>query len=269
MQPKQVTVRDILLREYESRKIKNAFYSLRAFARDLEIPASNLSLVLRGKKGFSQQRAHHLARKLMLNDDETELLVLLAKSEHARSPIERKQAKDKIKAMDAVFNYEQVDNDKFQLISDWHYYAILELTDVQDFVSEIPWIARRLQLSETTVAQAIDKLLEVKMLSFQNGVYKQTQEHLTTPNGIPSQAIRKYNRQIMALAETKLDGVPIEERDFSTMTMALDEKSYVKATQLIKDFRRNLTKLLQSTRTKNRVYCLSMQFFPMDKKDLR
>ncbi len=42
-----------LLHEFTAVKSKNPNYSLRAFARDLDIPFSSFIQALRGKKGFS------------------------------------------------------------------------------------------------------------------------------------------------------------------------------------------------------------------------
>ena len=52
---------------YTERKTRNKKYSLRAFARDLDIPVSSLSELLSGKSGISKERAIKVADKLNLS----------------------------------------------------------------------------------------------------------------------------------------------------------------------------------------------------------
>ncbi|MNL85876.1 hypothetical protein D3C87_2143560 [compost metagenome] len=49
------------------------------------------------------------------------------------------------------------------------------------------------------------------------------------------------------------------------MAVASDELEEVQA--MIKNFRRELAKKLSKATEKDRVYCLSIQFFPFDKKE--
>ena len=55
---------DFLLEEFRARRTRNSNYSLRAFARDLDMPASKLSQNLRGLCGISVAKAEKIARKL-------------------------------------------------------------------------------------------------------------------------------------------------------------------------------------------------------------
>lgn len=58
----ELNYRFFLKRELNARKARNAAYSLRSFARDLEMPSSKLSEVLNSKCGLSQKSAEKLAR---------------------------------------------------------------------------------------------------------------------------------------------------------------------------------------------------------------
>ncbi|MBC7692320.1 MAG: helix-turn-helix transcriptional regulator [Methylotenera sp.] len=60
-------IRDELL----ARKQKNSSYSLRAFARDLEIDPSAISRILKGKQTLSLLICLKVIRKLKLSEDES------------------------------------------------------------------------------------------------------------------------------------------------------------------------------------------------------
>jgi plasmid maintenance system antidote protein VapI len=90
--------RDFILRELERRQKKNPSYSLRAFARDLEMPSSRLSEILNRKMGLSEARAINLAERLNLSQPEKEYFIDLALSEHARSAVMKEMALRRVKA---------------------------------------------------------------------------------------------------------------------------------------------------------------------------
>jgi plasmid maintenance system antidote protein VapI len=60
----------ILTREFEQRRERKPSYSLRAFARFIELDPSHLSKVFRGQRGLSQERASAIFRKLGLDSDQ-------------------------------------------------------------------------------------------------------------------------------------------------------------------------------------------------------
>jgi len=263
----QLSFREILLREFDTRKKKNGSYSLRAFARDLEIPAPKLSLALRGKKGFSHERAKRITEKLLLGEEESELFIELVRAEHARSHMERSQAREKVKSLRTVNAYSTIELERFRIISDWYHFAILELSDLNHFNPEPKWIAEKLDISLEEAKDAIQRLFDFGfVVKTVDGKWKRTENHLATSNGIPSSEIREYHRQIIGKAQESIEKTTFNRRDLSAMTMSIDEKNYQKATQLIKKFRRDLTKIMQDSSARNRVYCLSIQFFPLDKE---
>ena len=60
---------EILRQEYQKRKDKNAQYSIRAFARDTEFHAGELSQILRTKKRLSLSAGIRILKKLNLDKE--------------------------------------------------------------------------------------------------------------------------------------------------------------------------------------------------------
>lgn len=60
----------IIRRVFEHRREKNGSYSLRAFARDIDLSPSFLSLFLNGKKNLSLNSAYRIGRRLGLEPEE-------------------------------------------------------------------------------------------------------------------------------------------------------------------------------------------------------
>lgn len=73
--------RNYLNLELSKRKKAQQDYSLRKFAKDLEMPASTLNGILKGTSKLSPQKCSQIAKKLKLNRDETFSLIFSALSE--------------------------------------------------------------------------------------------------------------------------------------------------------------------------------------------
>ena len=84
---------EILLEEFTRRRLVNPFYSLRAFAQDLELDPKHLCLVIKNKKGLSRRKAELVARKIHLSYRDQKLFVWLVCAASGRSEKTRAMAK--------------------------------------------------------------------------------------------------------------------------------------------------------------------------------
>lgn len=263
----ELTYQHYILTEFQERKSRNPSYSLRAFARDVGVAAPKLSEILRGKKGLSEASARKLAPRLGLSKEESDLFVNLVIAKHARRQHEREGAEERLKQLTTRLRFNEASLDSFKVISDWYHFAILELCDLPDFQSSPSWIAKRLQISEKIATEAVHRLFDLGLLAEKKkGQWYQTEAVLATPSGIPSSAIRNHHRQVLTKAEEALTKFSVEERDFSATTLAVSESHLEEARKMIKTFRRDLAKKLSEAPRKDRVFCLSIQFFPLDRK---
>ena len=89
METERVNYRQILGEELERRCKRNPSYSLRSFARDLNLSVGSISKVLSGKQGLSASKAKQISKLLDLGDSETELFCTLVESSHARAKVNR------------------------------------------------------------------------------------------------------------------------------------------------------------------------------------
>lgn len=208
-----------------------------------------------------------LAKKLRLSQDESDIFISLVGLHQKRNKAARKQAEENLKSIQATRGYDELSLERFKIISDWYHFAILELTELPFFESDAKWIAGRLGISSKLAAEAVDRLLEFGLLKqTPAGTYVQTHSYLATPSGIPSRELREHHSQILMKADAALEEVEISERDFSAITMAVDTSQIDELRKKLKEFRRSFSKSTDSSPKKNRVYCLAIQFFPLDRE---
>ena len=78
----QPNLRLILNKKLDELKSKNPSYSLRAFARKLNVTPSALSEIINGKRRVSEKKAQSLAHHLLLDPTEKMKFLKISKNYH-------------------------------------------------------------------------------------------------------------------------------------------------------------------------------------------
>ena len=68
-----------------------------------------------------------------------------------------------------VPNYGELQIDIFNLISDWHHYAILSLGDIKPNRANPKWISAQLGITLRDASNAFDRLLRLGLIKKKNG----------------------------------------------------------------------------------------------------
>ncbi|MEC9283740.1 MAG: TIGR02147 family protein [Bdellovibrionota bacterium] len=257
------TYRDILMDELRRRKALNESYSLRAFAKYLELSASRLSQILNEKEGLSYGKAQELVKKLKLSDKEEQIFCLSVGALHSRKHAEKEAFSHRLgEIKKSNEKYEQIGLEYFQVISDWYHFAILELTRLDDFHNDEEWIANRLGIKKEEVKLAIARMKNLKLLEEKDGKLIDNFQYLVTPQDTPSVALKKFNSQLMKKAMLALFEQDVDQREIASTILTIDREELPAIKKLIRDFRKSLERNLKSKR-KNAVYCLNTQFFDL------
>ncbi|MDH4466424.1 MAG: TIGR02147 family protein [Bacteriovoracaceae bacterium] len=242
-----------LQEELLMRNKSNSSYSLRAFAKLLQVSPSALSAMLRGKRSITKKSAEKMGLKLGMGLDVIKSL-----------QIDDKGSK--------TLRYDQLSLDTFALISDWYHYAILELIRVRPFKSDAAWIAKKIGITKTEVNIAIERLVRIDLLEIDDeGQWHDISGGLTTniSEGLTSAASRNLQKQILEMAIQSIDTDDLSKRDNTSLTIAIHSDDLVEVKQRIKNFRRSLLEFLErpGTQSPNEVYHVSFALNPITKND--
>ena len=236
-----------LQEELVERLKSNPRYSLRAFARALKVDPSLLSKILRGKRRISRSLLPQLVQKLDLSPTEAERYLAAAGRTDTPAP-----------------SYKQITLDHFHLISDWYHYAIFELVTVKGFQQDFRWIARALGITVPEAQAAVERLFRLGLLKDADGGWVQSEDNITTiGNEFTATALRRMQKQILEMGVLALENTPVEERDQTAITMAVDSRLLPDAKKRIKKFRRELCDLMQKDRDRDSVYHLAVSLYPV------
>ena len=238
-------VKTIIAEELARVQAKNPSYSLRSYAKKLGISPAALSEIMRGRRPLTRKAARKILERLCVHPQKAEKL--LAKTDH----VDQKE-------------FTKINMDYFNVISDWYYLAILSLAETEGFCDEPEWVAERLNIRKRDAKSAFARLERLGLMERREGGLCPTGLQYETSQGIANPAIRKNHFQNLELARKSLEGDPLDERDFSAITMVVDPERLPEAKKRLKEFRREFCSHMESGR-KREVYRLCLQFFPLSK----
>lgn len=261
-----ITYRFFITREFDRRCQKNPSYSLRAFARDLEISVSSLSEILRVQAGLSARAAVRLVAKLRLSEVEAEYFKALVEAEHSRSIIKKKQAKLRLQVLQEQQNFRGFDQEKAKFISDWYYSAILELTELDGFESNEKWIAKKLGMSLEQTQLALQRLFQFELLDTVNGRWVQTHKQLCFESDVVCNEFKKHHLQMLEKAKTAITDLDMDVREVSSVTLAISSHELPRLKKFLSATRKTLMMDAEKMKSKDRIYALTLHLFPVDQK---
>jgi len=250
---------DWLRSEYVRRRQKNPAYTMRSFARHLEISSGRMSEILAKKRNLTYAMADKVADRLGYAPPERHAFLELVSTESSS----RKSSRT-IKHSE----YTNLSAEMFSVIADWQHFAILNLIKLKSFRNEPRWIASRLNISVTEVHSALERLQMLGMIEkVPNSGLKRTISTFVTSYEVPSAALRRSHKQDLERAIAALEDVPLPLRNITSITFPADLKKIKKAKVLIKDFERRIAKLMNSSKA-TAVYNLNVQLIPVTKEEL-
>lgn len=241
-------IRVAIQREFIERCRKNPAYSLRAFAKYLDINQSFLSKLLKGQRAITKDLAASVGPKLGLKPDQVKALF---KSGTASLP-----------------GFLSLTDDEFELLSEWHHFAIIELSKTEGFEADVHKIASRIGIHVEEVRDAVERLQRLNFIQVKDGKFRVLSPNTTWTNTQKtSEARKKIQKALLEKSLDAIDHVPFEQRENGSVTVAINTKRLPEFKEKLKEIRKELADFFQATDEANldQVYQLTLSFFPLTK----
>jgi uncharacterized protein (TIGR02147 family) len=244
-------------------------FSYRAFARRAGLKSPNyLKLVIDGDRNLTPEMAHRFAAACALSGPALTYFVDLVAFTQARTTDEKAARYERLIRFREHRAIHRIDIAYGQYHSRWYIPAVRELVFRKDFRRDPKWIAGQLlpSISEREAAEAIDLLLELDLLSEQDGVLSPTEALVTTGPEVKGLHYVQYHRTMMSRAVAALDELPPRERDISSVTLCLGPKAIARMKERIRAFRRELLQMSADEREPVQVIQVNFQVFPLSRE---
>ncbi len=255
---------EILLDHYMAKKAVNQSYSMNAFARDISIRPSQLSEVLRKKKGLSVKSAQIISNKLKLKKQERTFFIESVIAECARSPKERDLAKSRLRK--EISENHEMTKAEFSLIKDWLHFAVLEYIRIKKNNFKITAAADYFSVPTSRVNTVLTNLETVGLVQKKGNQYIIKDQTVFAPQNVPLTAKKIHHLKHLKLSMGACINQDYLNRDYITQTIAIESAQMPEIKKMIKEFHVKLNRLLASNQnSKDAVYAFSTQFFSLNK----
>jgi uncharacterized protein (TIGR02147 family) len=245
--------RSILQAELARRCARNSHYSLRAFAKYLEVDHSTLSQYLRGKRRLTERAIRKFGVRLGLDSEAIECSI------RAEQYVARPEGDSALAAL------QETTQDAASLIADWQHYAILELVHLRDFRPDSRWIARVLGVSVDEVNIALHRLLRFGLLEMTDAGQwlDRSGDTATSLVGFAHAAVSRMMEQVRSVTASVVKDLPDDSYAYSATTLAMNTAALPAARAIVARMRDDLLKLLSQTTRGDDVYHLEIALVPV------
>jgi len=257
--------RDLLKDAFEDRKASSPLYSYRMMAEALGQDTSNIFRILQKDAHLPARCQSRAIEYLNLTGRSAEYFVLLIAYSREKDQQARHEILEKAMSLRDVAN-RQLGEQELAYFRDWWVVAIRSLLEVVDGRVNPAALGQRLcpQIPKEEVDKALDMLLELGLVrKASSSRLVLADAHLNAGGEEKTQAVRHFQRQILALASESLERFPKDQRDVSTLTLAVDKTAFVEIRGMLREFRQQIQKRVEESPRPDRVMQLSMAFFPL------
>jgi uncharacterized protein (TIGR02147 family) len=254
----------ILLREFDKKKEKNPRYSLRIFARHLDIDHSTLSQIFSRKRGISEKLAQKIVGNLSLTHHEKQKFLTSVETCFARAKKKKAAAAEKLSQISKYADPVVVHQDPINTINHWRHIAVYELVSTKR-ATTVNQLVHVLKMSTDQASLIVNQLCDLKILEMINGSLVATASSVQTLNDIPSSAIVKYHASIAEKAAQSVTSHDILEREFQNLVISFSKEHMNGAKQMIRDFMSEFSTKYYNEQPSTEIYSLAVNFFSLER----
>ena len=262
----------MLKTEFANRQSGNSSYSLRAFARDINIAAPRLSMILNKKKGLSVNKASDIIINFSWAVEDKEAFVNFVQATHGRSKKDRLLAKESIKdqLQKRTRSIEKfVEDNFFKQIAEPIHYLIIEALKLNDISPSVEGLNLVINYPKVKIEEAILRLESLGLLEIDNNTIRVREYIINSGGKVLSMALRKHHSIQLQSAIKAINEQDVNTRTLSSLTVAVPKELVPEISQRINEFRREINEYIinHENQEKTDVYCLSTQFFRLTNKE--
>lgn len=239
----QTQIAQFLRNELKKRKQKNPNYSLRAFARDLEINKTTLSFCMLETRQLSEANFEKIL--VNINVDATQ----------------RSYLRSLFMDLQDGGAFSTITPEEAEAFSAWLPFAILDLIPIESSNDDYSWFAKQLNVGASLIAHWIKFLLERGHIQHDVNRRKfvRIASNLTTPDVFPNS--NNYQSESLNHALDLLTYAPETGHNLYSLSFCADAQTREKVLRMFTKFLNDVANL-ETHSPQSKLYRLNMQFFP-------
>jgi uncharacterized protein (TIGR02147 family) len=255
------------MREYfEHEKLEDQSFSLRTFLSKVSHSLSSsglLSAVLKGTRNLSPALRLRFSQVMGLKDKEAQYFNLLVQFNQAKSMEEKNHFFQQLSRF-RESKAKMVSEGQYGLYSKWYYLVVWCYFGLDKNQKNPQAIAKKIKpyLTAAQVADAIEKLLQLKLIKKTANGYAPTENHVTTEKEVQDMVANHHHKEFIQMAGTMVDAIPPSRRQYNTLVFSVSKESFEIVKERIETFQEELREILNRDKKENMICTLSMQLYP-------
>ncbi|MBR3851071.1 MAG: TIGR02147 family protein [Fibrobacter sp.] len=258
--------RQYMLDYYEERKRRSVF-SWREFSKIAGFTSSSyMKVVCDGKSKLSRIGVERTGAAMGLVGFEMEYFRAMVEFGQATTEEKKKAAYENMLAIAKVHKVRVLEGDLFEFYDSWQNPVVRELAPLMPGATPGE-IAKKCypEISAAEVQQSLNFLTKAGLLKKAgDSAFVQAETSITGTPDATRLALRGMHRQMSKLATPALD-LPVEQRNFSGVTMGVSRESYERIVKVLDECRRQIIAIAADDKNIDQVYRLNLQLFPLTK----
>ncbi|MBR2898419.1 MAG: TIGR02147 family protein [Fibrobacter sp.] len=258
--------RQYMLDYYEERKRRSVF-SWREFSKIAGFSSSSyMKVVCDGKSKLSRIGVERTGAAMGLVGFEMEYFRAMVEFGQAATEEKKKAAYENMLAIAKIHKVRVLEGDLFEFYDSWQNPVVRELAPLMPGATPGE-IAKKCypEMTAAEVQQSLNFLTKAGLLKKAgDSAFVQAETSITGTPDATRLALRGMHRQMSKLATPALD-LPVEQRNFSGVTMGVSRESYERIVKVLDECRRQIIAIAADDKNIDQVYRLNLQLFPLTK----
>ena len=257
------------MNDYYQWKKRTSAFSWRDFTKKGGFTSPNyMKIVCEGKSGLSKNGIEHAADAMDLVGAEREYFRQLVKFGQAKSDADKKAAYTEMKEIASAHKVRVLEGESVSFYESWKYPVLRELAPMMPGAKPLE-VAKACggTFSAEEVRNALAFLTRAKFLKkTADDVYEQVDRSLQMSVAAMPVLVREMHKEMADFAKEAIEKYPIDERNFTGITMGIDDEDYAEILKELENCRKRIISIATAKKGGNRVYRLNMQMFPLTEK---
>lgn len=246
---------------------KSSKTTLNMIAQELGYKSpSSLSMIAKGSRLPSQKILNQLFNYWKTPAEERKTIIALVKVESKLLKGKKVLADlSELKKHNSRIEFSRIPLEKLELIKDWYHYVIFDMIALPDFTdhsveSFFKALNKKVTFSQINKALANLEKLNLIQKNQETNNYRRLQDTISTPEGIPSEALRTHHRGMIQRGVEAIEEQPVELRQLSGLTFQIKTQNLDAIKKDIQNFFSEIYEKYGDA-TGDEIYQMNLQFF--------
>ncbi len=254
---------------YRQKKRDNPSYSFRCFSDRAGFKSKSfIQHVIDGRRNLTRDSIEKVNKVLRFSDKQLAYFNALVAFNQAKTRELRTYYWAQLCAFNPRNPLRLLVKNQYEYFTKWYHKTVRELVCSVEFGEDYEFLGNLLTppISAREARKSVQLLRKLGLIRKRGERYVLTDAFLTTGDEVQSLAVQNFHQENLGLAARAIDTVARDERDISTLVVALSDDTFSQIKDEIRAFRKRLLGIAARDENHDAVYHINFHLFPTTRK---